>query len=842
MKKFHLVFLLLVALGFSNRINAQVPPIYAGEDTTLCQGPLTLSAQIDSSLFSGTGSPTFVSLTDDIFSGVVDIGFSFTFFGNTYTQCVISSNNFITFNLANANQFSQWTIDNPVPSSNPLSITDAILGPWQDINPGVGGSVSYQTLGTAPNRKFVVEYCNVPMFSCTNLQFSSQIIIHETTNLIETQIINKPLCTTWNTGKAIHALNNIDGTIAFVVNGRNDPVQWTTANEGYMFTPTGPNSYQIDPIAFQPALLGSSPTVTWYEAGNPTPVGSGASVSVNPPAGTTQYVASLSGTSCGALNNNDTVVVTLGALPLSITGSTTYCQASGTTLSTNNTYLSYLWSTGATTQSISNVTQGTYTVTVSSIGGCTSTASVTVTQGNPQPVISSSNGTCITGNTTLSVAPAFASYAWSTGGIGATLNIGPGTYTVTATDANGCTGTTSFTVNANPVPVISGDTIYCSNSTATLGTTQIYAAYNWSSGGTGATENVTAGTYTVTVTDANGCTGTSQGFDVQLANPQVNISGVVTFCQGNTIPINATAGFTGYLWSNGSTNASITVGTGNYIVTVTDAYGCTDSDTVDVLASPLTIAGFNATISCYGQNTQFTNTSSISTGTIDSYSWNFGDSQTSNLEDPGHIYSNMGTYTVTMTATSDDGCTSSTSQLVTVGDGPDVGFSVSIECFNEITVSGYVNDLTETVGLWSWDFGDFSTGSGQIASHGYATQGTYPITLYASDLIGCVTEIDTLVTTKGGKTLDDIVIPNVISPNGDNLNDVITFDPEFEECSPYVFSVYNRWGIKVFETENYGPLFGGNNLSDNALTPGTYFIVIRSEPLDYSGTITVVGN
>jgi hypothetical protein len=179
---------------------------------------------------------TAVVLTDDIHSAAVNIGFSFCFNSVSYTQCVISSNNYITFNLANAGTFSPWTTV-AVPNATPTPPQNAVLDPWQDIDPGVGGAIYYQTLGAAPNRRFVVSYASVPMFSCTGQLYSSQIILYESSNCIRSSILSKPICPTWNSGNAVHGLQNNGGTSATVVPGRNNTA-WTAAAEGRLWAPT----------------------------------------------------------------------------------------------------------------------------------------------------------------------------------------------------------------------------------------------------------------------------------------------------------------------------------------------------------------------------------------------------------------------------------------------------------------------------------------------------------------------------------------------------------------------------------------------------------------------------
>lgn len=183
------------------------------------------------------GTP--VALTDDWHSAVVPIGFSFCYNGTTYTSCVISSNNYVSFNPAVANTYSPWPTV-VVPAITPTQIANSILNPWQDIHPGLcpaPGCIYYQTLGVAPNRRFVVSYLNVPMFSCTQQLYSSQTVLYEGTNCIGSYILSKQICSTWNGGNAVHALHNNAGTSAAVVAGRNN-TQWTASAQGMFFVPT----------------------------------------------------------------------------------------------------------------------------------------------------------------------------------------------------------------------------------------------------------------------------------------------------------------------------------------------------------------------------------------------------------------------------------------------------------------------------------------------------------------------------------------------------------------------------------------------------------------------------
>lgn len=178
---------------------------------------------------------TQVILGDDWHSALVPIGFPFCFNGMMYNQCVISSNNFISFNAGTANTYSPW-VTVPIPNLSPSTQHNTIMAPWQDIHPGVGGQIRYQTLGTAPNRRFVVSYWNIPMFSCVQQIYTSQTVLYENSNCIGTYITTKPICTTWNSGRAVHGVQNGNASSAVSVGGRNN-TQWTATNQGMFFTP-----------------------------------------------------------------------------------------------------------------------------------------------------------------------------------------------------------------------------------------------------------------------------------------------------------------------------------------------------------------------------------------------------------------------------------------------------------------------------------------------------------------------------------------------------------------------------------------------------------------------------
>jgi hypothetical protein len=180
---------------------------------------------------------TAVPIADDQFSPMIQMPFSFCFFGNVYNRLTIASNGYISFDTTHANSYCQWPIGAAIPSSvDPLN---AIFITWQDLAYDPAAHFFYAVYGSAPNRRFVVSIYQAPMYSgsCTQLTYTGEVMLYETTNVIEMHIQHKDLCASWNGGNAIEGIQNISGTQAAVVPGRNYPSQWTTNNDAWLFSP-----------------------------------------------------------------------------------------------------------------------------------------------------------------------------------------------------------------------------------------------------------------------------------------------------------------------------------------------------------------------------------------------------------------------------------------------------------------------------------------------------------------------------------------------------------------------------------------------------------------------------
>jgi hypothetical protein len=286
---------------------------------------------------------------------------------------------------------------------------------------------------------------------------------------------------------------------------------------------------------------------------------------------------------CGAVTSAPTVV-TVNPLPTpSISGTLAICPSSSTTLDAGAGYASYAWSNGAVTQTITVSVADIYTVTVTDGNGCAGSTSATTTiAAPPSPSISGITTFCPGGSTTLDAGFIYSFYAWSTGATTQTINVTTaGTYSVTVTDANGCTGNTDITTSifTPPSPVITGNPSFCPGSSTTLDAGNGYAIYSWSTGATTQTISVnTIGTFSVTVTDGNGCTGNTSIVTSEYIPPAPVITGSFAFCGGSATALDAGSGYASYLWSTGETSQAIVVSSvQTYSVTVTDLNGCSGS-------------------------------------------------------------------------------------------------------------------------------------------------------------------------------------------------------------------------------------------------------------------------
>jgi uncharacterized repeat protein (TIGR01451 family) len=300
---------------------------------------------------------------------------------------------------------------------------------------------------------------------------------------------------------------------------------------------------------------------------------------------------------------SDTILVTLKPLPVVNLGADIVQCGGNVTLNAANFGSSYLWSNGATTQSIGVTTSGIYGVRVTNANGCFKSDTIQVTI-NPLPTVNfGADITQCGGNVTLNAGNAGSSYLWSNGATTQSISTtASGSYSVKVTNANGCfkSDTILVTINVLPVVNLGRDSSICTGSSLVLDAGNTGAAYLWNNGSTARTLSVSqGGSYSVRVTTNNGCSRADTIQLIQRALPvlQLNLPDTI---YANDIPLQLNANPAGGLFSGaGVTNGRFnpaTAGMGKHTIrySYTDAYGCsnTTSATVFVNAPATTVNVF----------------------------------------------------------------------------------------------------------------------------------------------------------------------------------------------------------------------------------------------------------
>ncbi|MCD6069146.1 MAG: hypothetical protein K0S33_3972 [Bacteroidetes bacterium] len=309
-------------------------------------------------------------------------------------------------------------------------------------------------------------------------------------------------------------------------------------------------------------------------------------ISVN--AGGSYHVAVTDANGCVG---RDTLVVTANPAPVVALGTDTIRCGGSVTLDAANAGSTYEWNDMTTAQMLTVTASGTYSVVVTDANGCEGSDVIDVTI-NDIPVVSLGNDTalCSAGlPLTLDAGNAGADFLWSTTATTQTISANAGgSYDVVVTGTNGCVGkdTLTVTVNASPVVALGTDTIRCGGS-VTLDAGNAGSTYEWNDMTTAQTlVATTSGTYSVMVTDGNGCEG-SDAIDVTINTiPTVTLGNDTTVCVG-ALTLDAGNAGADFLWNTTAATQTINVSTnGQYFVEVTNAQNCSATDTITVTFAP----------------------------------------------------------------------------------------------------------------------------------------------------------------------------------------------------------------------------------------------------------------
>ncbi len=281
-------------------------------------------------------------------------------------------------------------------------------------------------------------------------------------------------------------------------------------------------------------------------------------------------------------------------------------------------------------------------------------------------------------------------------------------------------------------------------------------------------------------------------------------------------------------------------GAGNYnVIEIIEASnGCVDTITKSVLVNPTPNALFSNSNACQGNEVFFIDNSFISSGTINSWSWDFDNGNgASTIQNPSYTFDNAGNAVVTLTVVSDSNCVGTLTQTLNVLAGPNADFSFSPTSaftledvlFTDLSTNGPID-------LWLWEFGDGNGETVENPTHQYADGGTYNITLTVTDTAGCVNS-----TSKSILVGLPPALPSAFTPNGDGENDVfIIRGGPFDEVD---FKVYNNWGQLIFSSNDVNVGWDGTYKGEDAplgVYTWTFTVVVNETVITKEGDVTLM--
>jgi len=347
-----------------------------------------------------------------------------------------------------------------------------------------------------------------------------------------------------------------------------------------------------------------------------------------------------------------------------------------------------------------------------------------------------------------------------------------------------------------------------------------------------------------------------------LACAQDQILSVTTkdsiLCTGQNTTLIASGG-SNYTWSpsigiSSSTGNIITVNPNSsviYTVNATEAGTCKSSDSISVRVNPTPVANFSADSlsGCYPVCVNFTDQSTVASGNISNWLWNFGNGDTSTNSTLNYCYKTPGAFTVSLKITTKEGCsnTKSIQSLINVYEPPHSIFliyPIATDQFNP-TIT-FTNQSTDVYGIqtWEWQFGD-GTDTGAIAdvSHTYADTGTFCTDLIVTNIHGCK---DTTTRCAEISPLFALYVPNAFTPNHSGLNDV--FMAKGQGMHSFDMWIFDRWGQRIFHSSDINTGWDGtvqNSHSAIKCEEDTYIWMIEvndalNSSRNYMGKVTLL--
>ncbi|MBK6381564.1 MAG: gliding motility-associated C-terminal domain-containing protein [Chitinophagaceae bacterium] len=735
------------------------------------------------------------SYQDDQFSPIITLPFTFCYYGANYNSLVVGTNGVISFDVSLQGGFNDYVINAGVPIPNATYPRATIMGPFHDIDPNPATTspqqpdrkMEYIIVGTAPCRKFVLNFHKVPYYDCPAELVTQQIVLYEGTGIIDMFLRDKPFAcgTSTNNGRAIMGIQNWNQDLARAVPGRNNAV-WNASNEGWRFVPSGTTSL-LDSVALYK-------NGAWMATGTTVALGNG----------------ELEATFSPVCQSEDSMSYVVRAF---------YRQCDNPAIQTE----------GSDTM-IVRKTLNPILTTIDSARCNGGLGKITVTS----PVAPNIEYS-IDGGTTWQLSPVF--------------NVLAGNYTVNArVVASLCGGFTSVTVYQS-LSITAASIITDASCANNDGIIEIAAAggnpgYEYSKDN-GVTYqpanqflNLSVGTYNnLIVRDAYGCMASLSGTIALIDTMRLELGADSTICFGTAITlIPQTNALTDtFKWTPRATLNFDTVRTPIATPTDTTKYYliakwglCTrnDSITINVLHKPIANAGRDTTV-CYKTNATLFGSATNLSGTVN-FAWSPPDSLTS----PNTAVTGVRLDTTrqfTLTVTDNYGCNFSVTDSVIVTMQPQL---VAFAGNDTNAILGRQHQLLGT-GRNATDFVWSPAGplnNPFIANPQAIIYNDTYFYVHITDAIGCTDDDTIFVKAYEGPTY---YLPNALTPNGDGLNDVFFPTPVGISSTEY-FRVFDRFGSLMYQTRAWMKGWDGT-LKGKPASSGTYVWMIKG--IDKNGSV-----
>ena len=735
-------------------------------------------------------------IQDDIYSQPIPIGFNFPFYGTTYTSLVASTNGYISFDVSLAGLPSHW---NASPGNLPNSAYDRalIMGPYHDLNPEQGATYSptmtigYSVINNAPYRKWIFSFYKVPLFSAVPatcgplINNTHQIVLYESTGIIEVFVKDKQVCNAWNGGKGMIGIQNFAKTQGITIPGRgatDPPWGGVGFNESWRFVPNaGPSLFKRVELLDQGGTIVATGTTT--NVGNNVLEASFPNVcpTTSPATYVVRSVYTKIDDPTVEIYGTDTVTVTRDAtLPVTATQVDPLCNGgNGTVTVTNPLGPVYEYSANGTTWQASPVFSlpaGAYTIRARITGTfCSGTFPVIISEPTLLNIAAVATPTSCNGNDgTL------------------TLNGSGGTPPYQYSIDNGATYSSTSTFNNLPV-----------------------ANYN-----------------NIKIKDANGCSSSTTASVTLNDQMFLSVGNDTTICVGQTITLSPQTNpeTSGFKWtpaaglSDAFIKNPVATPADTTLYTLNATWGVcsrTDDIKINILHKPVAFAGKDSSI-CFKTIALLNGSATNLSGTVN-YAWTPAATVTP-ANAPAAIATPDSTQLYTLTVTDNYGCNFSVSDAILITMRPPVPAFAGNDTN---AVYGIPHQLFGSGGKY-YQWSPAAPLNNAFTKNPLATlYNDTRFVLLVTDDIGCSNTDTVFIKVYKGPTY---YVPNAFSPNGDGMNDVFRAIPVGITFTDY-FYVFNRMGEMVFSTNKWLKGWDGTYKGKKA-AEGTYIWMIRGMDRD----------